>query len=157
MPSATFEAQYVNFLAHLEFGEVLEQGLVDCLLTELGGKHQHALQRQLPQICIAVGKAVGHMRKDLILHHTLQQSNRQMLSIQAGQKAACYQTEGTDSVIVHMSHRCQSVQCVCASCWAIANQCFHSAALPAVGISICPLMHGFWLYPEPICSRAYTF
>lgn len=57
--------------AYLKLGQVLEQGLVDGLLAQLGCQDEHALQRQLPQVCIAVREASCHVWEYLALHHSL--------------------------------------------------------------------------------------
>lgn len=50
---------------NLEFGQMLEQGLVDGLLSQLGRKYQHRLQSEFPQVGIPIGKSRGDVRVDL--------------------------------------------------------------------------------------------
>ena len=46
--------------AHLQLCQVLEQHLVDGALAELRRQNEHALQSQLPQVCVAVAEAGGY-------------------------------------------------------------------------------------------------
>ena len=60
--------------AHLQSGEVLQQGLLHGLLSELGSEDQHGFQRQLSQVSIGVREASLHLWVDLPLHGGLRKN-----------------------------------------------------------------------------------
>ena len=52
----------------LQLGQVLEEGLVDGLLRQLGGQDEHGLERELPQVCIGIRESGSHLGVDLALY-----------------------------------------------------------------------------------------